>query len=124
MRLTISTTVMPALAALLLLAGCAAPGAGTASVNSNASQTANSAPPPTAPAAPTATQANSDGVTRISVAETRAALDAGQAVVVDVRDNTAYKSGHIKGSLAIPGDEIANHLDQLPKGKRIITYCS
>ncbi len=123
MRLTISTTATPALAALLLLAGCAAPGSGN--VNSNASQTANSATLPTAPAAaPTATQANADGVTRISVAEARAALDGGQAVVVDVRDEAAYKSGHIKGSIAIPGGEIANHLDQLPKGKQIITYCS
>jgi len=65
-----------------------------------------------------------DGVRRVTVEELRAALDKGTAIVVDVRGESSYKAGHIKGSLWIPETEIAGRAKELPKDKLIVTYCS
>jgi rhodanese-related sulfurtransferase len=44
---------------------------------------------------------------------------------VDVRSADAYKIGHIKGSINLPLDKIqAGDYKDLPRDKRIITYCS
>ena len=60
---------------------------------------------------------------RIPLADAKTAYDAG-ATFVDVRDATAYKTEHIKGALHIPISEAAANEDKLPKGKKIIVYCS
>jgi hypothetical protein len=60
---------------------------------------------------------------RISLADAKKAYDAG-ATFIDVRDSTAYKTEHVKGALHIPMSEVAANEDKLPKGKRIIVYCS
>jgi 3-mercaptopyruvate sulfurtransferase SseA len=65
-----------------------------------------------------------DGVNRITVAELKDAIAKGAVVVVDVRGQGPYDAGHIKGSIMIPGTDIAAHLDELPKDKVIVTYCS
>lgn len=61
---------------------------------------------------------------RISVADARKALDAGKAVLVDVRSADSYKQEHAKGALSLPTHEIATRLSELPKDKQIITYCT
>lgn len=46
------------------------------------------------------------------------------AVIVDVRSPGEYKSGHIKGSLNIPVDQIRGKTAELKKkGKPVITCC-
>ena len=46
------------------------------------------------------------------------------AVIVDVRTPGEYKSGHIKGSLNIPVDQIRSKTAELKKkGKPVITCC-
>jgi phage shock protein E len=65
-----------------------------------------------------------DGVRRITVQEAQDLLSKGQAVIIDVRNQTAYDQGHIKGARLIPVTEIQNHTGDLPKDKTIITYCS
>ena len=80
-----------------------------------------------APATPTVIkdehQDESHDAPRISLADAKKAYDSG-AIVVDVRDATAYKTEHIKGALHIPISEAAASEDKLPKGKKIIVYCS
>jgi 3-mercaptopyruvate sulfurtransferase SseA len=75
---------------------------------------------------PQVAQAPSPGedVRRITPAELRALMDKGQAFVIDVRNQDMYKAGHIKGSIVIPSTEILSHVDELPKDKTIVTYCS
>jgi rhodanese-related sulfurtransferase len=65
-----------------------------------------------------------DSVRRVSVTELQQALDAGQAVVVDVRSTTESKWGHIKGAASIPLSQIRATAHQLPKDKLIVTYCA
>jgi len=58
------------------------------------------------------------------------AADLGQlvkegAVIVDVRSKGEYSSGHIKGSMNIPLDQLADNLHKLKdKEKPIITCCA
>ena len=47
------------------------------------------------------------------------------AVIIDVRSNSEYASGHIKGSLNIPVDQLYNNLGKLKnKNQPIITCCA
>jgi 3-mercaptopyruvate sulfurtransferase SseA len=73
------------------------------------------APPP---------QAANDGVRRVTVAELKDLLAKNEAVVIDVRNQQSYDMGHIRGSRLIPEAEVANHIDELPRDKVIVTYCS
>jgi 3-mercaptopyruvate sulfurtransferase SseA len=65
-----------------------------------------------------------DGVRRITPVEAHEALAKGTAIIVDVRNDGAYKSGHIKGAVSIPSNEVKARIDKLPRNKLIITYCS
>lgn len=78
----------------------------------------------TGSAADTSAPAPADGARRVTVAELKDLLDRNEAVVIDVRNEASYNAGHIRGSKLIPEAEITNHLDELPKNKLIVTYCS
>jgi 3-mercaptopyruvate sulfurtransferase SseA len=65
-----------------------------------------------------------DGARRVTIEEMEAMLKDGTAVVIDVRNQAAYDTGHIPGSKLIPAGEILNHINELPRDKTIVTYCS
>jgi 3-mercaptopyruvate sulfurtransferase SseA len=65
-----------------------------------------------------------DGARRVTVDEMDTMVKNGQAVIVDVRNQASYDLGHIPGAKLIPAGEILNHLNELPRDKMIITYCS
>lgn len=46
------------------------------------------------------------------------------AVILDVRSKGEYQNGHIKGSINISVDTLANNLSKLKKDKPIITCCA
>jgi rhodanese-related sulfurtransferase len=46
-------------------------------------------------------------------------------LVVDVRPNGEYKSGHVAGAVNIPYDKMEKHLDQLTQAKNgVVLYCT
>lgn len=65
--------------------------------------------------------AGESDVPRISVADAKKEVDAGTAVIVDSRAEDAYKQEHIAGSINVTS---ADKFDSLPKGKKLIVYCS
>lgn len=74
---------------------------------------------------PPAAQNVENQVPRITVEELKKLMADGQIVVVDVRSVDAYNGGHIKGAINLPLDKIqAGEYKELPRDKRIITYCS
>ena len=85
-----------------------------------------SSPTPAATAVPAATHDHTQELNapRISLADAKKEYDAGTALIVDVRDSGAYKVEHVKGSLNITQWELDAKADKLPKGKKIIAYCS
>jgi rhodanese-related sulfurtransferase len=45
-------------------------------------------------------------------------------VLVDVRDDTEFKEGHIPTAINIPAETLATKSDILPKEKKVIVYCN
>ena len=79
----------------------------------------------TAPPTPEPTQNPEDKMPRLSAEESKKLVDAGTAVIIDVRGPDAYKISHIKGSLEYALSKIeAKDFSGLPKDKRIIAYCT
>jgi hypothetical protein len=71
-----------------------------------------------------ATKTPADGVRRVTVTELKDLLAKNAAVVIDVRNQASYDAAHIKGSKLITEADILKHIDELPKDKLIVTYCS
>ena len=73
---------------------------------------------------PTAPAQAGDNTRRITPEELKEEIAKDDVVIIDVRGEAAYKTGHIKGSRQIPATEILAHVDELPRDKLIVTYCS
>lgn len=86
----------------------------TATVNNTAAQ----------PAPSVVAQAPAEEARRVTPDELKKMLDAGKAVVYDTRPKSAYDAEHIKGSLSMPFNEVADRAGELPKGKTIVFYCT
>ena len=61
---------------------------------------------------------------RISLEEAKKAFDGGDVVFVDTRAEAGYKTEHIKGAINIPAEAFQKRYAEVPKGKKIIAYCS
>ena len=116
-KLFLTGTAAACAAAALLVAACKA-----TDTAGNLSDAAPAWHPPAQPAAQAANPA--DAARRITVAELKQKLDAGEAVVYDTRAKTAYDQEHIKGALSMPSNEVANRTGELPKDKLIVFYCT
>ncbi len=86
--------------------------------NTETAANVNAAPAAADPAPPT------DDAPRITLAEAKAAYDAGTAVFVDTRSEASFKAEHIKGAINVHADMLEAKITQLPKDKKIIAYCS
>lgn len=65
-----------------------------------------------------------DTAERISIEEAKKEFDAGNAVFIDTRDPRAFAQEHIIGAINIPENEIDLRFNTIPKGKKLIAYCS
>ena len=73
---------------------------------------------------PVATANSAASVPRISLQAAKASLDAGTAVLVDVRTAAAYQQSHAVGAISMPSNEVAARYAELPADKQIILYCA
>ena len=53
----------------------------------------------------------------------RARLRDGDVVVLDVRPETEYAAGHIRGALSIPIRDLRSRLGDIPDGADVVAYC-
>ncbi|MFZ1701228.1 MAG: rhodanese-like domain-containing protein [Pyrinomonadaceae bacterium] len=67
---------------------------------------------------------NEEAVPRISAEDAKKDFDAGNAVFVDSRGDGAYNAEHLPGALNIAFGSTPDKFTNLPKGKKIIVYCS
>ena len=104
--------------------GCqsAAPPIETRKVDTTPQETAKAEPP----AADDHDHAEHDEnkAPRISLDDAKKAFDDGKAVFVDTRAATFYENEHIKGAINVPSADFENAYSSIPKGRKIITYCS
>jgi 3-mercaptopyruvate sulfurtransferase SseA len=65
-------------------------------------------------------------VPRVMAEEAKAAFDAGEAIIVDVRSADAYETSHIDGAISIPLGQFETNPTSLnlEKDQWIITYCT
>ncbi len=63
-------------------------------------------------------------VPRIDVDEMKRKLEAGAAIVVDVRRPEAYAAGHILGARSIGFTALLAGTHELPRDGEIVLYCT
>ena len=105
-----SLTVLLVLSGAIVFAACSAAGNKVTKIQQ--------------PATTTTPTTYADGARRITIIELQDLIKKHEAFIVDVRNDTSYNAGHIPGAKLIPAGEILNHVDELPKDKLIVTYCS
>jgi activator of HSP90 ATPase len=76
------------------------------------------------PAPSVVAQAPAEDARRVTAEELKKMLDEGKAVVYDTRAKAAYDQEHVKGSLSMPSNEVADRAGELPKDKTIVFYCT
>jgi rhodanese-related sulfurtransferase len=66
---------------------------------------------------------DSTALARIGVAAAKRALEAGAAVLVDVRDPGEWRAGHVAGATHIPLAQLPARLDALPRDRALLLFC-
>jgi len=51
-------------------------------------------------------------------------MAAGEMMLIDVRQPSEFRSGHIIGAINIPLKDLERHLDEIPSDQVIVLYCS
>ncbi len=64
---------------------------------------------------------------RITADEVKVRLDRGEPIVfVDTRNPEAWAESDVKapGAIRVPADDIDPHIDEIPRDRTIVTYCT
>lgn len=59
-----------------------------------------------------------------NVAGLKNLLEKPQTLLVDVREPSEYRSGHIPDAINIPLRTLAHNLDKIPRDRSVVLYCS
>ena len=65
-----------------------------------------------------------DSARRITAEELHVLWEKNNVLIIDTRNDAAFKQGHIKGAILIPAGDVEQRVDELPKDKFIATYCT
>jgi predicted sulfurtransferase len=105
---------------LFILAAFALSCAKSANTNVAANNTATTRPKAT----PVVHQDDGHDAPRISLAEAKKHFDEKTAVFIDTHPPNQFEIEHIQGAINIQPNTIKQSLDKIPRGKKIIVYCS
>lgn len=64
-----------------------------------------------------------DELTPVGHKELMKLVRAGEVMVIDVRPESEYRAGHVKGAINIPLESLPKRLEELPKDQEIVAYC-
>ncbi|KAF0123791.1 MAG: rhodanese domain-containing protein [Xanthobacteraceae bacterium] len=59
----------------------------------------------------------------LTPAEAQALVAEGKAVLVDVREESEWRSGHVPGAIHLPLSQFSQGVGRLPRDKKVILYC-
>lgn len=68
-----------------------------------------------------------ESTTRVTVEEVKERLDRGEPLVfLDTRNPTAWGEAETKvpGAIRVPADDVERHLEEIPRDRAVITYCT
>src|SRR5438552_17786017 len=82
----------------------------------------NQSPQPSAQTPPV--QNPADKARRINAEDLHDLWEKGKVLIIDTRSEPAYKQDNIKGAILIPAGDVGNRIDELPRDKMIVTYCT
>ena len=63
-------------------------------------------------------------VPRVTVAETKRAMDAGTALIIDVRSRASFQQSHISGAVSAPLTSEETYLVDAPRDALLYLYCT
>jgi predicted sulfurtransferase len=84
------------------------------------SQNSSKSTPQTTPASTNPT----DSARRIGAEELHKLWEKNEVLIIDTRAESAYKTEHIKGSISVPTGTVLQRIDELPRNKMIVAYCT
>lgn len=117
MKKLLSLTI---LAAVGIAVGCSQ----TAKTNVASKNTPNAKPAATRAAATPPHQDDGHDAPRLSLAEAKKHFDDKTAVFIDTHTKEQFDAEHIAGAINIQANTIKQNLEKVPRGKKIIVYCS
>lgn len=91
--------------------------------NSNETLLSQNPASPT-PKAPPGAATPADNARRITAEEVHKLWEKNEVVIIDTRAEPAYRQEHIKGSISMPTGTVLQRIDELPKNKMIVAYCT
>jgi 3-mercaptopyruvate sulfurtransferase SseA len=65
-----------------------------------------------------------DEARRITAEELHKLWDKKDVLIIDTRGLPDYQASHIPGSISVPAGEVATKLEELPRNKMIVAYCT
>ena len=65
-----------------------------------------------------------DNARRITADEVHKLWEKNDVLIIDTRPESAYKQEHIKGSISMPTGTVTSRIDELPRNKMIVAYCT
>jgi rhodanese-related sulfurtransferase len=72
---------------------------------------------------PASAPAMSCGRSKVSAQAAQRAVEAGSALLLDVREEDEIRSGMLKGAKWIPLSRLEAEISRLPQGKEVYVYC-
>jgi 3-mercaptopyruvate sulfurtransferase SseA len=65
-----------------------------------------------------------DNARRITAEELHKLWEKKDVLIIDTRAEPDYKASHIPGAISIPANVVAAKVDELPRDKMIVAYCT
>jgi predicted sulfurtransferase len=73
---------------------------------------------------PQTKQSPADEARRITAEELHDLWEKGEVLIIDTRSEASYKESHIKGAILVPAGEVPTKIEELPRDKMIVAYCT
>ena len=65
-----------------------------------------------------------DEARRITAEELHKLWEKKDVLIIDTRGEPDYKASHIPGAISVPASEVGTKLEELPRNKMIVAYCT
>ena len=80
--------------------------------------------PSTPGQSPQPAQTPADNARRITAEELHKLWEKKDVLIIDTRGEPDFKASHIPGAILVPSNEVAAKIDELPRNKMIVAYCT
>lgn len=90
----------------------------------NSNETLLSQNPPKPGQSPATVASPSDNARRITADELHKLWEKNEVLIIDTRAESTYQQEHIKGSISVPTGTLLSRIEEMPRNKMIVAYCT